>query len=61
MWDKLLELDLFNKNKIVGLKRATPAQILEKILGDKWTLESDDKDMIVCIIIWVRIKRKKAN
>jgi saccharopine dehydrogenase-like NADP-dependent oxidoreductase len=47
MWDKLLELDLFNKNKIVGLKRATPAQILEKILGDKWTLESDDKDMIV--------------
>jgi hypothetical protein len=38
---------LFNKNKIVGLERATPAQILEKILGDKWTLESDDKDMIV--------------
>jgi saccharopine dehydrogenase-like NADP-dependent oxidoreductase len=47
MWDKLLELDLFSKNKIVGLKHATPAQILEKILGDKWTLESDDKDMIV--------------
>ncbi len=47
MWDKLLELDLFNKNKIVGLKNATPAQILEKILSDKWTLEPDDKDMIV--------------
>jgi len=30
MWDKLLELDLFNKNKIVGLKDASPAQILEK-------------------------------
>jgi saccharopine dehydrogenase-like NADP-dependent oxidoreductase len=47
MWDKLLELDLFNKNKIVGLKDATPAQILEKILTDSWTLQENDKDMIV--------------
>jgi saccharopine dehydrogenase-like NADP-dependent oxidoreductase len=47
MWDKLLELDLFNPNKIVGLKNATPAQILEKILADKWTLQPADKDMIV--------------
>ncbi|MDG2431058.1 saccharopine dehydrogenase C-terminal domain-containing protein [Flavobacterium sp.] len=47
MWDKLLELDLFNKDKIVGLKNATPAQILERILNDKWTLQADDKDMIV--------------
>jgi saccharopine dehydrogenase-like NADP-dependent oxidoreductase len=47
MWDKLLELDLFNAKKIVGLKNATPAQILEKILTDKWTLQPDDKDMIV--------------
>lgn len=47
MWDKLLELDLFNKDKIIGLKNATPAQMLEKILNDKWTLQADDKDMIV--------------
>jgi saccharopine dehydrogenase-like NADP-dependent oxidoreductase len=47
MWDKLLELDLFNPNKIVGLKNATPAQILEKILTDSWTLQPKDKDMIV--------------
>jgi len=47
MWDKLLELDLFNPTKIVGLKNATPAQILEKILADKWTLQPTDKDMIV--------------
>ena len=47
MWDKLLELDLFNPNKIVGLKDATPAKILEKILTDSWTLQEDDKDMIV--------------
>jgi saccharopine dehydrogenase-like NADP-dependent oxidoreductase len=47
MWDKLLELDLFNPHKKVNLKNATPAQILEKILSDSWTLESNDKDMIV--------------
>ncbi len=47
MWDKLLELDLFNPNKIVNLKNASPAQILEKILSDKWTLQKNDKDMIV--------------
>jgi len=47
MWDKLLELDLFNPNKKVGLKNATPAQILEKILTDSWTLQANEKDMIV--------------
>lgn len=47
MWDKLLELDLFNPHKIIGLQNATPAQILEKILNDSWTLQPDDKDMIV--------------
>ncbi|MES2573914.1 MAG: saccharopine dehydrogenase C-terminal domain-containing protein [Bacteroidota bacterium] len=47
MWDKLLELDLFNPNKKVGLKDGTPAQILEKILTDSWTLKLNDKDMIV--------------
>ncbi|PJE41227.1 MAG: saccharopine dehydrogenase [Flavobacterium sp.] len=47
MWDKLLELDLFNPNKKVGLKNATPAQILERILNDSWSLQPEDKDMIV--------------
>jgi saccharopine dehydrogenase-like NADP-dependent oxidoreductase len=47
MWDKLAELDIFNPNKVVGLKNATPAQILEKILTDSWTLAPNDKDMIV--------------
>ena len=46
-WDKLLEMDLFNNKKIVGLKNATPAQILEKILSESWSLEEHDKDMIV--------------
>lgn len=46
-WDKLMELDLFNADKIVGLSNATPAQILEKILSDSWSLSPEDKDMIV--------------
>ena len=47
IWEKLIELDIFNPNKKVGLKDATPAQILQKILMDSWFLEPDDKDMIV--------------
>lgn len=47
IWDKLVELDLFRSDKIVGLKNATPAQILEKILTEKWTLQPHDRDMIV--------------
>ena len=47
MWDKLEELDLFNEQKTIGIQNATPAQGLQKILMDKWTLEPEDKDMIV--------------
>ena len=47
VWDKFLELDLFSKTKMVEVKNATPAQILQKILMDTWTLDEDDKDMIV--------------
>ena len=47
MWEKLIELDLFNGDKKIGLKNATPAQILEHILTQKWTLNPHDKDMIV--------------
>ncbi len=47
LWLKLEELDLFDGQAPIGLKDATPAQILQKILEDKWTLKPDDKDMIV--------------
>ncbi|OAD45818.1 saccharopine dehydrogenase family protein [Polaribacter atrinae] len=47
MWEKLIELDIFNPKKQIGLKNATPAQMLQKILQDSWTLQEDDKDMIV--------------
>lgn len=46
-WDRLVELDIFNPDKIIGLKKATPAQILEKILSESWQLHPIDKDMIV--------------
>ncbi|MEY8020694.1 saccharopine dehydrogenase family protein [Muriicola sp. SD30] len=47
MWKKLVELDIFNPDKKIDLKNATPAQMLQKILEDQWTLEEEDKDMIV--------------
>lgn len=47
MWDKLEELELFTKEKTLGIKDATPAMGLQKILEDKWTLAPHDKDMIV--------------
>ncbi|MGB3607885.1 MAG: saccharopine dehydrogenase C-terminal domain-containing protein [Psychroserpens sp.] len=47
VWDKLEELDIFSKTKMVDLKRATPAEILQKILMDSWTLHETDRDMIV--------------
>ena len=49
LWEKLEELDIFNPNKKMGIKNGTPAQLLQKILMDKWTLKKDDKDMIVML------------
>lgn len=50
-----MESDIMHKLKwagifseeLVGLKEGTPAQILEHILKKKWTLNSEDRDMIV--------------
>ena len=47
MWEKLIELDIFNPNKKIGLKNATPAQMLQSILEKSWTLQEEEKDMIV--------------
>ena len=46
-WGKLLELNLFDHTKKIPLKNATPAQMLQHILEDSWTLEPNEKDMIV--------------
>ncbi|RAV28172.1 saccharopine dehydrogenase family protein [Sinomicrobium soli] len=47
MWAKLEELGLFDHRRKVGLKNASPARILQKILEESWSLEEHDRDMIV--------------
>lgn len=47
MWGKLLELNLFDRHKKIPLKNASPAQVLQYILEDNWTLKEHEKDMIV--------------
>lgn len=42
-------LGLFDGSTKLGLKNATAAQLLEKLLLDKWVLESHDKDMLVMV------------
>lgn len=46
-WAKLVELHLFDDTKKITIKNGTPAQILQEILEQSWTLDKDDKDMIV--------------
>ncbi|MEJ6748479.1 MAG: saccharopine dehydrogenase C-terminal domain-containing protein, partial [Flavobacteriales bacterium] len=45
-FQKIKWLDIFSDKK-VDLVNATPAQVLQKILEEKWTLSAEDKDMIV--------------
>ncbi|MCF8277259.1 MAG: saccharopine dehydrogenase NADP-binding domain-containing protein [Flavobacteriales bacterium] len=51
LMEKLQWLGLFDKT-VVGLKDATPAQILQHILEKKWAMKPNDKDMIV---MWHKI------
>jgi len=57
---KLRWLGLFDDKKI-GLKKATPAQILQKILEDKLSLEPGDKDMIVMHHIFDYVLNGKSH
>ena len=58
MMYKLRWLGIF-KDDVIGLKEATPAQILQKLLVSKWSLEDDDIDMIVMQHQFVyRLKQK---
>lgn len=43
---KLRWLGLFD-NTLIGLKKATPAKVLEHILKQKWQLDPSDRDMTV--------------
>lgn len=44
--EKLKWLGIFDKRKI-GIKNATPAQVLQKIIEEKWKMDPQDKDMII--------------
>ena len=46
LMEKLQYLDIFS-NKKIGLKNATPAKILEHILKEKWSMDPEDRDMVV--------------
>jgi len=58
--EKLEWLGIFSDRKI-GLKNATPARILEKILCEKWVLEPGDKDMLVMWHKFIYRSRKTGN
>lgn len=45
-YNKIAWLGMFEKEPM-GMQPATPAQVLQKILEEKWQLGPDDKDMIV--------------
>jgi saccharopine dehydrogenase-like NADP-dependent oxidoreductase len=49
LYDRFEWLGLFQKEPLVNIKGATPAQVLEKILVDKLSLEKGDKDMLVML------------
>lgn len=57
MFEKFAWLGIFENTKI-GLKEATPAQILQHILEQKLSLSTGDKDMIV---MWHRFLYKQDN
>lgn len=46
IYKKLEWLGIFSEKKVI-VKNASPAQILQSILEDKWSLGTNDKDMIV--------------
>ena len=46
IFQKIAWLSTFSENKI-GMENASPAQILQAICEKKWTLGSEDKDMVV--------------
>ncbi len=57
---KLKWLDIFSE-ELVGLEEGTPAQILEAILRKKWTLNKQDRDMIVMWHKFNYLDKSKGN
>lgn len=57
LMEKLQWLGLFEET-VIGLKDATPAQMLQHILEKKWAMKPEDKDMIV---MWHKIGFVKSG
>jgi saccharopine dehydrogenase-like NADP-dependent oxidoreductase len=58
IFDKLVWVGIFDNTPIGLEKPGTPAQILQRILEKKWTLNPDDKDMIV---MWHKIQVREKG
>ena len=48
-------MGIFEKES-VGLDSATPAQVLQKLLENKWSLETEDRDMIYATSVSLQIE-----
>jgi saccharopine dehydrogenase-like NADP-dependent oxidoreductase len=57
---KMIEWTDIFKEKFIRLKNATPAQILQELLEEKWKLNEGDKDMIVMVHDF-KIKNNKSQ
>ena len=58
IWDKLVWLGIFDKEPMGFEEDVTPAFFLQKILEQKWSLDPEDKDMIV---MWHKFVYKLNN
>jgi saccharopine dehydrogenase-like NADP-dependent oxidoreductase len=58
LWDKLVWLGIFEKESLELKEDVSPAQYLQKLLEQKWSLGPNDKDMIV---MWHKLVYKKGN
>lgn len=47
LFPKFEWLGLFDGSEKIGIENASPAQLLQKILVKKWSLDKDDRDMLV--------------
>ena len=47
LFQKFEWLGLFDGSEKIGIENASPAKLLQNILVKKWSLDKDDKDMLV--------------
>lgn len=47
IWEKLVSINIFDSKSQIEQENGTPAQILQEILTKSWTLDLEDKDMLI--------------